>query len=111
MCSQYDTEFQTVKFTPKFERQFKNKNGKHRRRKVLLEEAVTNIQKGLYPHKEKKLTGVPNLKEYVINKDGGIRVYFTRSGKNIIILLYGSKKTQDKDIKWAKEFCSSIHNQ
>jgi len=49
------------------------------------------------------------ISELRIHYGPGYRVYFTKQGKKIVLVLYGgSKKTQAKDIKLAKKLAQQI---
>jgi putative addiction module killer protein len=49
------------------------------------------------------------ISELRIHYGPGYRIYFTRRGKKIVLVLYGgSKKTQIKDIKLAKKLAQQI---
>ena len=50
-----------------------------------------------------------NVSELRVDYGPGYRVYFTRHGKEIVILLCGGdKSTQDKDIETAKQIANSL---
>jgi len=50
-----------------------------------------------------------NVSELRVDYGPGYRVYFTRHGKEIVILLCGGdKSTQDKDIETAKQVANSL---
>lgn len=44
------------------------------------------------------------VRELVIDVDVGYRVYFGQDGNRVILLIGGTKKTQEKDIRKAKDF-------
>ncbi len=50
------------------------------------------------------------VSEMILSTGPGYRLYFTRGGQTIIVLLCGGdKSTQDKDIARAQEMAAAIH--
>ena len=68
--------------------------------KALIAERISRLQGG-NPGVTKSVGG--NVSELIIDYGPGYRVYYTRRGKEIILLLCGgNKSTQQEDIEKAK---------
>lgn len=77
---------------------------KNYRLKALLLKGVKTLIAGSSSHNIKKIQGVRDVYELVINKDGGIRIYFARRGRSLLVLYYGDKNSQERDIEWVSHF-------
>ena len=72
----------------------------HTKRKVLTR--IARLRLGNYG--DWKIVGA-GVKELRINWGPGYRIYFGEERKNIIILLIGgNKRSQDRDIKYARKY-------
>lgn len=68
----------------------------------IIRARLGRMELGNFGHCEPVGTGISELK---IDFGPGYRIYFTLTGKTIVLLLCaGNKKTQSKDIKKAKEY-------
>lgn len=66
---------------------------------------LRRIEKGLFGDNHSVGEGVSEL---VFRDGAGYRVYFARSGNNVILLTGGTKNTQQKDIAKAKTMWREI---
>ena len=65
---------------------------------------ITRVRAGHFKNC-KPLKGIPDIYELVIDFGPGYRVYYTRAGKVILLLLSGGiKKTQKSDIETGVEY-------
>ncbi len=73
-----------------------------KRAQAKIRVRLKRLEAGMFGDCEPVGDGVLELREHL---GAGYRVYFSRQGKAIVILLCGgSKKTQSSDIKTAKQF-------
>jgi len=71
---------------------------------LILDKRLLRVRKGLLGDC-KPLVGGDGVWELVIDYGPGYRIYFGKKGNKIIVLLIGgSKKSQDRDIAKAKEY-------
>lgn len=77
---------------------------KNYRLKALLLRGVKTLIDGRSTHNIKKIQGIRDVYEFIINKDGGVRIYFARRGRCLFILYYGNKNSQERDIEWVSHF-------
>ncbi|WP_432239890.1 type II toxin-antitoxin system RelE/ParE family toxin [Herbaspirillum robiniae] len=67
---------------------------------------IKRLERGLMGDVEPVGEGVSELRIHV---GAGWRVYFTQRGSQVVVLLVGgSKRTQDKDIKHAKALAATL---
>ncbi len=52
----------------------------------------------------KSIKGVPSLFEYRIDAGPGYRIYYRVSGRTVVLLWGGTKRTQTRDIERARTF-------
>ncbi|MBD3762484.1 type II toxin-antitoxin system RelE/ParE family toxin [Rhizorhabdus sp.] len=72
----------------------------------LIRKRIVRLEAGLFGDAKSVGGGVSELR---IDYGPGYRVYFTRRGKELVILLCGgTKKTQQRDIKAAQEMAAEI---
>lgn len=96
-------------FSHKFSKQFSNLGPKQAKEKAelvgeidkLVREIILNRPKGASHRNIRNVIGVKNVSEFK-SKKTKLRIYFTIRNNRPLILLYGKKKTQKKDILWLK---------
>lgn len=94
-----------IQKTPTFEKWFRGL--KDSNAKASVSSHVDRLMFGLYGDCEPVGKGISELRIHI---GKGYRVYFKKQNKVIIILLCGgNKKTQDKDIKLAKQLAKDLN--
>ncbi|HCG7330521.1 TPA: type II toxin-antitoxin system RelE/ParE family toxin [Vibrio parahaemolyticus] len=94
-----------IQTTPTFNKWFRGL--KDSNAKASVSSHVDRLMFGLYGDVKPVGGGISELK---INVGKGYRVYFKKRNKVITILLCGgNKKTQDKDIKLAKQLAKDLN--
>ena len=80
-----------------------------RKARGIIVRRIERLKLGNFGDSKSVGDGVTELR---IDFGPGYRVYFTRRGKDIVILLCGgSKRTQDRDIKSAKDLAQTLLTQ
>ena len=91
-----------VKYTPYFEKWYKNLSDYKAKASILRR--IDKIKNENYFGDYKSVTNATDIYELRIFISSGIRIYFTRKDKVLVILLCGGdKSTQARDIEKAKE--------
>ncbi len=71
-----------------------------------IDARIKRLQFGLFGDAKPVGEGVSELR---VDYGPGYRVYFTRRGAEVVVLLCGGdKRTQDRDIKWAKALAAEL---